>query len=145
MREKIRWPFWLIVLILLLDLSIVIAVWAGLGNTPAALSLLITLVFTFFLYQFSALRIEAAGNQLKVGKACIELKYLGEIEVLDEHAMKFLRGPGINPSAYLAIRFWIKGGLKIHINDERDPTPYWLISTKKAEDLKRYIIDKSKS
>lgn len=120
---------------LMLDLSVVIAVWAGLGDIPALLSLVITLAFTIFLYEFSALKIEADGKELKVGKAQIELKYLGAIEVLDDNAMKFLRGPGINPSAYLAIRFWVKGGIKVEIVDQRDPTPYWVISTKHAKEL----------
>ena len=50
--------------------------------------------------------------------------------------MKHERGPGLNPRAFLAIRFWIKGGIKVTLNDARDPTPYWLVSTKKAEEIK---------
>jgi hypothetical protein len=53
--------------------------------------------------------------------------------------MRYLRGPGINPLAFLALRFWVKGGIKITLKDPKDPTPYWLVSTKNPEKLRKAI------
>jgi hypothetical protein len=106
-----------------LDLSIVIAVWAGLGNTSALIAAIISSAFTAYLYSISTLR------------ATIEKKYLGDIRVLTGDEFRFLLGPGINPEAFHAFRFWIKRGLKVEIKDSRDPTPYWLVSSKRPEKL----------
>ncbi len=134
-REKIRWPWWLALLILGLDFSIIIAIWAGLGNLPALISVGTTLTFTVYFYFASTLQINVASNTLAVGRAAIEKKYLGEITTLDADEFRFLRGAGIDPSAFHACRFWIKRGVKIELNDSRDPTPYWLLSSKQPEKL----------
>ena len=135
MKERITWPLYLTLLVFLLDASIVLAFWAGLGNEAALLSGLACLLLSVFFYRFTALEIVVTDKDLKVSRAKIEKEYLGKVEVLNEKEMKFLRGPGINPSAFLALRFWVKGGVKIEISDSRDPTPYWLISSERPEKL----------
>lgn len=135
MKERITWPLYLTLLVFLLDASIVLAFWAGLGNEAALLSGLACLLLSIFFYRFTALKIVVTDKDLKVSRAKIEKEYLGKVEVLNEKEMKFLRGPGINPSAFLALRFWVKGGIKIDISDSRDPTPYWLISSENPEKL----------
>jgi hypothetical protein len=118
-----------------LDLSIVIAVWAGLGNTSALIAAIISSAFTAYLYSISTLRISVEKDLFFVGRATIEKKYLGDIRVLTGDEFRFLLGPGINPEAFHAFRFWIKRGLKVEIKDSRDPTPYWLVSSKRPEKL----------
>ncbi|MBU3752843.1 MAG: DUF3093 domain-containing protein [Candidatus Nanopelagicaceae bacterium] len=134
-QEKLRWPWWLTLLMAGLDLSIVIAVWAGLGNTSALIAAIISSAFTAYLYSISTLRISVEKDLFFVGRATIEKKYLGDIRVLTGDEFRFLLGPGINPEAFHAFRFWIKRGLKVEIKDSRDPTPYWLVSSKRPEKL----------
>lgn len=134
-----RWPLWMSLLILLFDLSVVLAIWASLGELAAWIALFLCIVLSIALYNFTTLEISITKQELKVGRARIEPHFLGKIEILDEKAMKHLRGPGINPNAYMALRFWVKGGLKIEINDPRDPTPYWLVSSKQPEQLAKLL------
>ena len=138
-QERIRWPWWLTLLVLGLDISIVIAVWAGLGNTSAFIAAIISSAFTAYLYSISTLRISVEKDSFSVGRATIEKKYLGDIRVLTVDEFRFLRGPGINPGAFHAFRFWIKRGVKIEIKDSRDPTPYWLVSSKSPERLREAL------
>jgi hypothetical protein len=37
--------------------------------------------------------------------------------------------------AYLAIRFWKSKAVKLQVLDDRDRTPYWLITTNKGQEL----------
>ncbi len=122
-----------------LDLSIVIAVWAGLGNTSALIAAIISSAFTAYLYSISTLRISVERDSYSVGRATIEKKYLGDIRVLTAEEFRSLRGPGINPGAFHAFRFWIKCGLQVEIKDSRDPTPYWLVSSKSPEKLREAL------
>ncbi len=122
-----------------LDLSIVIAVWAGLGNTSALIAAIISSAFTAYLYSTSTLRIPVERDSYSVGRATIEKKYLGDIRVLTAEEFRFLRGPGINPGAFHAFRFWIKCGLQVEIKDSRDPTPNRLVSSKSPEKLREAL------
>ena len=133
MREVMRWPIWLTLLIICLDLAILLAIWASLGNQATLVTAIILTASTIYFYYVTSLTLELTTERLKAGRANIEVKYLGKIEVLSKEEMLFHRGAGINPQAYLAMRFWIKRGLKIEIADPRDPTPFWLISSKNPE------------
>ena len=79
--------------------------------------------------------IEVNNNELKVNTAHIELRYLGDAKILDTDAMRFARGRDADPAAYLAIKFWSPRGVLVKVNDSRDSTPYWLISSKRAKEL----------
>ena len=135
MREVMRWPIWLTLLIICLDLSIVLAIWASLGNQATLVTAIILTASTIYFYYATSLTFELTTEQLRAGRAHIDLKFVGKIEVLSKEDMSFHRGSGINPQAYLALRFWIKRGLKVEIEDPRDPTPFWLISSKNPERL----------
>jgi hypothetical protein len=114
MREVMRWPIWLTLLIICLDLAILLAIWASLGNQATLVTAIILTASTIYFYYVTSLTLELTTERLKAGRL-------------------FHRGAGINPQAYLALRFWIKRGLKIEIADPRDPTPFWLISSKNPE------------
>jgi len=74
-------------------------------------------------------------TELCIGRAHIELKYLERVELLTADQMRLLRTRDADPAAYLAITFWISTGVKITLKDERDSTPYWLVSSRKSEEL----------
>ena len=134
-KEVVRAPLWLIAFVYFLILSLVISIWAALGNTPAVVSLGILSIWLIVAYFKSALTIEVDENELRVGAARIEHAYIGDAIALTPVEMKSIRTRDADPSAYLAIRFWSSNGLKLKISDPRDPTPYWLITSNKADEL----------
>ena len=134
-KERASWPIWLWVFLLFLSGSLSIAIWAALGNTWAEVSILTQLVGLLFLSQSTPLQIEVTADLLRVGPARIERKYISGVTSLTSEEMRILRGPKINTAAYMQIRFWISTGVKITISDPQDPTPYWLVSSKKAHQL----------
>jgi len=75
------------------------------------------------------------GNELRIDRAHIEIRYLGSATVLDSSTMRLLRTRDADPAAYLAIKFWMPKGIKITVVDPRDPTPYWLITSKRGEEI----------
>jgi hypothetical protein len=134
-KERVGWPIWLWAFLLFLCGSLSLAIWAALGNTWAEVSMLAQLVGLIFLWQSTPLEIKVVDDSLHVGPARIEKKYISNIVALSSEEMRILRGPKINTSAYMQIRFWISTGVKITISDPQDPTPYWLVSSKKAHQL----------
>jgi hypothetical protein len=75
------------------------------------------------------------GKELCIDRAHIDIKYLGDVKILDSSAMRLLRTRDADPAAYLAIKFWVPTGVKIAVVDPRDPTPYWLITSKRGEEI----------
>jgi hypothetical protein len=138
-REGVRPPLWLMAFIYFLALSLVVAIWAAMTTTVAAITFITLTIATIVIYFRSALRIEVDENELKVGKAHISLKHLGAVQVLTDKQMLAKRTRDADPAAYLAIRFWTPRGIVIDIADNRDATPYWLVTSKKGEKLARAI------
>jgi len=134
-KEVIRAPLWLIAFVYFLILSLVMSIWAALGNTPALVSLGLLSIWVVVVYFKTALTIEVDENVLRVGAARIEHTYIGDVIALTPIEMKSIRTREADASAHLAIRFWSSKGLKLQISDPRDPTPYWLITSNNAKEL----------
>lgn len=138
-REVIRPPIWLLSFIYFLFLSLVVAVWAAFNSR---ITILTWFALTFLLIVIaikSRSTISVDDNELRIGRAHIELRYLESVELLTPGQMRLLRTRDADPAAYLAIAFWISSGVKITLKDSRDPTPYWLVSSRKAEELTRTL------
>lgn len=116
-------------------LSLVIAIWAALDTTATIVTFAIATLAIPFIAQSLTSRIRVDQNELRIDKSHIELKYLGKVTVLDSDAMRLLRTRDADPAAFLAIKFWTSKGIKIEVNDPRDSTPYWLITSKRGEKL----------
>ena len=138
-REVIRMPLWLLALIYFFFLSFVLSVWAALGNSAALVTFLALSALLVLISIRTRLIIQVNDSELIVGRAHIELKYIGEVTLLDSAAMKAIRSRDANPMAFLAIRFWSSTGVKVEVIDERDETPYWLITSNKANQLAKAI------
>ncbi|CAB4581818.1 unannotated protein [freshwater metagenome] len=80
-----------------------------------------------------ALETVVINDWLYVGNAKIEGKYLKKATPLNKSDFLKLRGRNADPAAFNGTRFWVSTGVKVEINDKKDPTPYWLISSRKAK------------
>jgi len=134
-REVLRPPIWVLAFIYFLFISVVISVWAALDNRATLVTLAISTIALIWISITMTSEITFDGNLLKIDKANIEIKYLGKVTVLDKTAMRLLRTRDADPAAYLAIKFWEPKGLRIDLNDPRDKTPYWLITSKRGEEI----------
>jgi hypothetical protein len=134
-EEVIRAPLWLIAFVYFLFLSLVLSIWAALGNMPALITFATLTIWLVYLYFATALKIEVDQTHLRVGKAAIEHIYIGEVEVLSPAQVRIIRTRDADPLAFLAIRFWNSKAVKVQVSDSRDKTPYWLITTNQGEEL----------
>ena len=125
-----------------LFLSLVIAVWAAFDNTVALITFITATIAIIYIAFAMRSTITLDGNELRIDRAHIETKYLGKVTILDSEAMRLLRTRDADPAAYLAIKFWTPTGIKIQVIDPRDPTPYWLITSKRGENIAA-LLDKS--
>jgi hypothetical protein len=120
-------------------LSLVISMWAALGDNPALLSLALLTAALIWIYTSTSLTIEVDEKELRVGKAHIDLDFIGDCIDLDNEAIRRVRTREADPQAFLAIRFWSPRGIQIRIEDISDSTPYWLISSNHGAELIKAI------
>ena len=96
-------------------------------------SLLVLAIWAALL--FLAPVIKVGKTTLSVGAASIPRTLLGKIDVIEKDQIFFERGPKLDPAAYKVFQGTVKTALKIAIKDSNDPTPYWIISTRKPAQL----------
>ena len=140
----IRPPLWLIAFIYFMLLSLVVAIWAAFDNNAAINAFAISLALQGAIVHWMTSTIEVTEGELRIKRAHIPLKYLGGIDVISKEKFGFERTRGADPAAYFAITFWISQGIKVAVKDDRDPTPYWLISTKRATELATALTNSKK-
>ena len=99
-----------------------------------AVGLVLVLSIWSTLY-FLAPVIQVGSSYLTVGRAKIPRNLLGNIEEIAKDKIFSERGPNLDPAAYKVFQGTVKTALKITVNDPNDPTPYWIISTRKPAQL----------
>ena len=140
-KEVLSPPIWVLAFIYFLLLSLVIAIWAAFGSLLTIYTFIIATVALIYIAFKMRSVISITTEELRINNAHIDVKYLGKVTVLDAAAMRLLRTRDADPAAYLVIKFWTPTGIKIELKDPRDPTPYWLITSKRGEEIAALLIN----
>ena len=80
-------------------------------------------------------RVRVVGDVLHVPGARIPLSFLGGITPLDGTAVRQVMGPLAEPRAFVSTRPWLPGAVRLQVEDPEDDTPYWLVGTRRPEEL----------
>ena len=137
--EQISWGIWIWFFVAILCTSIYLAIWAPLGTTPALAVTLLSIIGFYYLSLKMQTTTYIQDNYLYVNQAKIDLKYLKKAKALNESEFKKVIGTEADPAAFLATNFWVKTAVKIEVRDKNDPTPYWLISSRRADELAKKL------
>ncbi|WP_406006306.1 DUF3093 domain-containing protein [Streptomyces sp. NBC_00637] len=84
---------------------------------------------------YGSLRIRVVGDSLIAGEAKIPVAALGEAEILDADEARAWRTYKADTRAFLLLRSYIPGALRVEVTDPDDPTPYLYLSTRQPERL----------
>lgn len=71
----------------------------------------------------------------RAGRASIPVGLLGQVTTLDAETMRSELGPRLDARAYVCLRAWARTGVHVTLDDPQDPTPYWLVSTRRPQGL----------
>ena len=133
--ERINWPLSLWAFAGVMVVSIFLTFWAPFNFTVALTITAILIVALIYAHQKTRLDIVVINGWLYVAGAKIEIKYIKGVKELSKSQFLKLQGADADPAAFTATRYWVKTGVKVELKDKSDPTPYWLISTRKAKAL----------
>lgn len=94
----------------------------------------VTAIFVGYIF-FSAPILVVSDDSLTARGATIELKLLGTTEIIPKEKKFDELGRKLDARAWLSIQASVRELVKIEITDPNDPTPYWLVSTRRPEAL----------
>lgn len=75
-------------------------------------------------------RVSFDGNELRAGRGHIERRFLGTATAIQGSELFAALHADLDARAWLCLRGWSRGVVKIEITDPDDPTPYWMVSSK---------------
>ncbi|KAA9153353.1 DUF3093 family protein [Amycolatopsis acidicola] len=134
--ERLYVPWWGWPLPLLAAVLLAAEIHMGYPGVRAWLPYLILVpLMVAFLISLGWTRIAVADGELRAGKARLPLEYVGEVEVIAQDRKRKALGPELDPAAFVAHRGWVGPLLRVHLTDPRDPTPYWVLSSRRPEAL----------
>jgi hypothetical protein len=83
----------------------------------------------------SRIRVEVDGGELRVDDARLPLTFVAGASVVEPEERRQLIGTKADPLAFVVLRPWVRGAVRVDLDDPADPTPYWLISSRRPEAL----------
>jgi hypothetical protein len=73
------------------------------------------------------------------GRARLLPDEIGEVAGFSGSAATAERGPRLDARAWTLFRGWVGPVVKITLTDESDPAPYWLVSTRRPDEVVRRV------
>lgn len=128
----LRWWVQGTLLVASLWLALIVAIPATAAWAVTALALA---VMAAGFLSYGRARVRVADGDLQAGRARIPVALLGVATALDADDTRRQAGRDADARAYLLLRPYLKGSVRVDLADPRDPTPYWLISSRRPEEL----------
>lgn len=74
--------------------------------------------------------LQVTSTHFLAGRARLPLTAVGEVSSFEGEEAKLELGQRLDARSWLLIRGWIAPVVKVEILDEKDPTPFWVVSTR---------------
>jgi Protein of unknown function (DUF3093) len=91
------------------------------------------------LLRYSRTPVASSSDGLRAGRAVLPSAHIGRVDVLDRDETRRLLGVGADARAYLLVRSYCAGAVRVAVRDDRDPTPYWVVSSRHPDDLAGHL------
>ncbi len=138
-RERLHAPWYVWALATFLTASLGVAYGFYLGDVAGLSTFAVTEALAAWWLLSTAATVVVDDRVLRAGRARLPLRYVGRIAPLDQDQTRDARGRLADPAAYLCTRGWISRSVLVEVDDDRDPHPYWLISSRDGHALARAL------
>jgi hypothetical protein len=133
-REAL-WPSPWIYVAFFLEVPMIVLLLAPFSLTLGIALALVIYVCIALALTLNSPRILVSAEMLTVGKARIELRYVGSAAAFSGAAAVRERGQNLDARAWTRFRAYVAPVVRIEITDDADVTPYWLVSTRHPQEL----------
>lgn len=116
-------------------------VWLGADGVQAWLPFAVLLpAAAALMLRLGRVRVAVAGGEFLVDDARLPVRFVADVVPLDAEGRREILGVGSHPYAFVVQRPWIGGAVQVLLNDPDDPTPYWVVSTRRPVELAAALL-----
>ena len=144
-RERLTVPIMWWVLASLFALSVLLAVGAYLGPVWGIGTALATVMVAAAIFISAAVVISIDAREIRIGRASIEHAYIASSQALAADEARHRAGVGADARAHLVLRPYVRTAVEITLDDPEDPVPYWLVSTRRPQQLAEALREAASS
>lgn len=116
-------------------------IWMGSAGLRAWVPFVILLPgVPVLLWWLGRIRIAVSGRDFLVDDARLPVDFIADVVALDAQGRREVLGVGAHPLAFVVQRPWVGGAVQVLLNDPADPTPYWVVSTRRPVELATALL-----
>lgn len=144
-RERLRVPWWAWPAALLVAAIIATELTLGLPEAPLWLPYAVLLPLSLLLLAPAGrLLITVTEREFRVDDARLPVSVISDVVALDPAGKREALGVGAHPYAFVIQRPWIGPAVQVLLDDPDDPTPFWVISTRRPVELATALLEVSR-
>ncbi|MEW2380646.1 DUF3093 domain-containing protein [Micromonospora sp. NPDC047707] len=139
--ERLSLPWWLWVGGLAVAALFAAEIWMGAPGVRAWLPFVVLLPAAVAgMAWLGRIRLAVQEGELRVDDARLPARFVADVVPLDAAGRREVLGVGADPLAFVVQRPWIAGAVQVVLDDPADPTPFWVVSTRRPVELAEALL-----
>ncbi len=144
-QERLGLPWWAWPASLLTGAILATELTLGVPELPAWLPYTVLLPLALVLiFPLGRLRVAVRDGEFLVDDARLPVAVIAGVVALDADGKREALGVGAHPHAFVVQRPWIGTAVQVLLDDPADPTPYWVISSRRPVELATTLLEVSR-
>ncbi|BBH64198.1 hypothetical protein ACTI_08830 [Actinoplanes sp. OR16] len=144
-QERLSLPWWAWPSALLAGAIVGTELVLGIPDVPAWVFYAVALPLSVaLLIPLNRLRVAVTPTEFQVDDARLPVAVISDVIPLDAAGKREALGVGAHPYAFVVQRPWIPTAVQVLLDDPADPTPYWVVSTRKPVELATALLEVSR-
>ena len=137
-RERL-WPSPWVFLATALVVPAALLVFLPINQTVGIITAIVLYTGCVILLLLSSPVVEVTTQQFSAGHAHLPIEFAGQVTSFRANEATLERGQRLDARAWLLLRGWVSPVVKVEVDDPQDPTPYWIVSTRRPEQIAQAI------
>jgi hypothetical protein len=139
--ERLRLSWWMWPPAVIVDIILATELLLGFPAIPAWIPFAVLIPLTVaLLLRLGRLRVAVTGDEFQVDDARLPVSVIADVVALDAAGKREALGVGAHPVAFVIQRPWIGPAVQVLLDDPADPTPYWVVSTRRPVELATALL-----
>lgn len=140
-HERLSVPWWAGPPVLLMAVLLAAELHLGHPGVLSWLPYLITVPLAVFaLLSLGRVRVgvdgpDAPEPEIRAGEAHMPARFVGRVDIVTGTDKQRALGPDLDPQAFVVHRPWVGPVIRLEVLDPDDPTPYWVVSSRRPQRL----------
>nr|WP_296066110.1 DUF3093 domain-containing protein [uncultured Actinoplanes sp.] len=138
-RLRVSWWAWpaMIAIVLIVGFEVLL----GFPGVPPWVPFLVLIPSTAAVLLWAGrIKVTVTADELLVDDARLPVSVIGDVVALDAAGKRESLGVGAHPLAFVIQRPWIGPAVQVLLDDPADPTPFWVISTRRPVELATALL-----